>query len=510
MTMATSTAFADDVIWLYRLNEKLETTRELSWRAKGKIAGPLYFLPEREVMALVEARGRFELVRWTTAGKEARRTPVEMTGTLVASRLNGDGTLTVVTSDRLLRLAGDGRTLAQRALTLPMAEVALQEASADDERAVVASPGGAWFAFKDRLVYEGLDGKEMVKRAPIGLASRDYEGEWFGRIPLIVVGSMLATERDECLLAENVSHGYDVSGTHRQDATNQVVLSLIGSDGTLVAQRVLGKARSELEWFWIEDRGSQSLLPSIPTVGLVRRRHYGRVGVALHMGRANGDILLDISGMPKLYDHMLRQRWAAEGGAVFPEGVSSPWTRGMLLFSAHKHGWTCVYDEQGKIVSDTVRWIAEKAWGPEPEYDPNARPPPRKWARAAVGQSPSGEWLVAVNVYETPPDLQNAQSPRDARVHQPVAPRNRRGRDDLVLGDEYLQPRFEGLLAGRRYTLRRLVAAERTEVVFEDVPYSEVLDQARTGAAALEGGRFAQHGEDRYEEVAIEPLDEER
>jgi hypothetical protein len=215
---------------------------------------------------------------------------------------------------------------------------------------------------------------------------------------------MLATEREECLLAENVSHGYDVSGTHRQDATDQGILSLLRSDGTLMAQRVLGKATSELEWFWIEGRDSRSLLPGIPNFGLVRRRHYGSTGVALHMERANGDILLDMSGVPKLYDRDLRQRWAAEGGAVSPEGVSPPWTRGISLFSAHKHGVTRVYDEQGKIVSDTARWIAEKAWGPEPEYDPNAPPRPRKWARVAVGQSPSGEWLVAVNVYETPPE----------------------------------------------------------------------------------------------------------
>jgi len=52
-------------------------------------------------------------------------------------------------------------------------------------------------------------------------------------------------------------------------------------------------------------------------------------------------------------------------------------------------------------------------------------------------------------------------------------------KNDLVPGDAYLQLKFEKLLPGKRYTLTRFDDVDLSHVIFEDVPFREVVDQPR-------------------------------
>lgn len=78
-------------------------------------------------------------------------------------------------------------------------------------------------------------------------------------------------------------------------------------------------------------------------------------------------------------------------------------------------------------------------------------------------------------------------------------------KDDLVKGDAYLQLRFDALVPGKTYTLRRWLDAEHCEVVFEKVPWARVVDQPRPVADLLAGSTFAKLGGGSVEEAGLDP-----
>ncbi len=64
-------------------------------------------------------------------------------------------------------------------------------------------------------------------------------------------------------------------------------------------------------------------------------------------------------------------------------------------------------------------------------------------------------------------------------------------KNDLVPFDQYLQLRFEDLRPNRRYTLVRKDSDTESDVVFRDVPYATIIDQAREAHQPLSGHDYA-------------------
>lgn len=67
-------------------------------------------------------------------------------------------------------------------------------------------------------------------------------------------------------------------------------------------------------------------------------------------------------------------------------------------------------------------------------------------------------------------------------------------KDDLVEGDRLMELRWVGIQATKRYTLRRWLSEEHVEIVFENVPGSVIIDQARTEPAAQAPAVFQEGG----------------
>jgi hypothetical protein len=266
----------------------------------------------------------------------------------------------------------------------------------------------------ERLVFEGFDGRETVKPAPLGVEERECDKEESRRdlcpayIPL---REMLATERDECLLVETIAKSHEIAGGGT-DTTRQSVLSLFRPDGQLLARRTLGKTEMKLEWFWSENHGSKSLAPSIPDFGLVRRRYYGETDVWDLVEKPNGDFVAIVNGSGKgltRFDRELRELWGVESHNAGSGMVSPPWTKGILFFSTRTESaspsrlqrvvsYECfAFDDQGGSYRSGGRDI------PGSEKDPNPSGVERRlygewivFVRGAIGQSASGEWMVAV------------------------------------------------------------------------------------------------------------------
>jgi hypothetical protein len=57
---------------------------------------------------------------------------------------------------------------------------------------------------------------------------------------------------------------------------------------------------------------------------------------------------------------------------------------------------------------------------------------------------------------------------------------------DLVSVGAYMQLKFEKLLRNRNYKLTRLVEEDLSEVVFDDVPFSNIVDQNRQAHQEIE------------------------
>jgi hypothetical protein len=403
LTIMAQSNPTDDVILVYRLDEKLEIARKVWWRAKGQITGELYFTPAEEVVALVTAGERVQFVRWTADGRELLRRSVKLTEPK-ASRLNADGSLTVVTAGALVKLGPDGRTLARRALKVKFGEGAT----------VAASPGGAWFALSERLVFEGFDGRETVKWAPLGVEERSCDKRESKRESCpayIPVHEMLATERDDCLLVETLAKSHEIAGD-KTDTTRQSVLSLFRSDGQLLARRSIGKTEMKLEWFWsYQDPTNPTPIPT--SFGLVRRRYYGETDVWDLVEKPNGDFVAIVNGDGKgltRFDRELRDLWGVESYDAGEGRISPSWTKGFLFLSTRAgspsqsrlqgvRSYKCsAFDDQGGSYRSGGRELAENENDPKPTgvADTNSY---GEWCvsfRSAIGQSVSGEWMAAV------------------------------------------------------------------------------------------------------------------
>jgi hypothetical protein len=77
-------------------------------------------------------------------------------------------------------------------------------------------------------------------------------------------------------------------------------------------------------------------------------------------------------------------------------------------------------------------------------------------------------------------------SSTDGGYSKELSPKN-----DLVPGDQYLQLRFEHLLPGRQYKLRREDSPSIAETVFDDIPFELIVDQERDSNSSLEDHDFA-------------------
>ncbi len=65
-------------------------------------------------------------------------------------------------------------------------------------------------------------------------------------------------------------------------------------------------------------------------------------------------------------------------------------------------------------------------------------------------------------------------------------------KNDLVPGDVYLDLRFEKLIAGKLYTLTRHDEQGIEQVVFENMPYAEIVDQSREIHEELEDHKYGE------------------
>ncbi|MBI5069871.1 MAG: hypothetical protein HZB56_16685 [Deltaproteobacteria bacterium] len=320
--------------------------------ARGEVQGA-QVAPGGEVVALVSAGGRLQLVRWSAAGAEKQRRDLEAPGPAAAWRLFEDGSLTVLTPAALLRVDAAGK-VARRPISLPVKEA---------ERAAVG-PGGAWLAFRDRLVHVGMEGEPLSRPAPISAPGPEFLPQ-----------ALLVTGDGGCLLAEELRQDFEVSGTAHRDLAVQTVLSLLDARGQVKATRTLGEVTSWKEWFWKEKLpGNASPVPS--SFGLVRTRHGGQAKVGLLAQEANGDFLVAGDGLYRL-DGALQARWQ-EGTRVDASVVSPAWMPGLVLSGGG--GAAFRYDE--------------KAGAPY-------RAPLREvftgrldLTRAALGKDPAGAWFL--------------------------------------------------------------------------------------------------------------------
>jgi len=365
MVTMTTQASAEDRLSLHRLDADLRPGRQVSWPAGGRLLGPVHVRPDGRVVALIEPRpGALQVVEWSIEGKEAARRPLEgAAGKAATSRLSADGTLTVVTGAAILKLGADGRALARRSLTLRAAEAL----------AVRAAPSGAWFAFKDRLVFAGFEGDPIVKPAPISAGAAE--------IPFL---GMAVSRQDECLLAEGRSVTHRLSGNPGGDTTRQVVLTLVDRKGQVRGRRVLGEIGTEREWFWSEKQPSNpSFLPN--HFGLVRTRHRGWTDLEALAEAGHGGFLAVLSEggvmVLKGLDAELEELFSRALRSKPPFAISPPWTKGLLLAAGERTA--LAFDERGG--SERRGAFREVEGGPE-----------RDSLRVTVGQGPQGEWLVVL------------------------------------------------------------------------------------------------------------------
>jgi hypothetical protein len=263
--MVWQTAQADTSFFVHRLDGRLRTVGQAAWRAPGAVVGPVHVTPRGEVVALSTGGGPgLTLRRWTADGQLRDDHVVALPGRVLASRLAPGETLVVVTEEAVARVGlGDGRVLARVPPGLPASEAV-----------VGASPGGAWFALPDRLVYVGLDGRRTTRPLPLGVPAG----------PRNRVAGLLATDRETCVLAEARVELHPVSGREGlPDRTFTLVLTLADPDKVL-ATAELGALRTRREWFWIES-GGEGPIPR--GAGLVRTRYHG--GVEIHAAGQAGE-----------------------------------------------------------------------------------------------------------------------------------------------------------------------------------------------------------------------------
>lgn len=81
---------------------------------------------------------------------------------------------------------------------------------------------------------------------------------------------------------------------------------------------------------------------------------------------------------------------------------------------------------------------------------------------------------------------------------------------DLVAAGDYMQLRFDKLLPGLNYKLTRLIEEDMEEVIFDDVPFGDIVDQERDIHAILEDhgyGELSIDTDSEVEALCFEPDD---
>jgi hypothetical protein len=368
--VAASTAtLADDILFAHVLDERLQIVAQANWTVAGVLAGRVHVLPSGEIVAIVEPadEGKPRLVRWSARGNEVAARDVDVERGIRTTRLQADGMLVLVTNASVAKLGTDGAVVARQRLPFQVGN------------AIVApSPRGAWFGFPDRIVYVGLDGARVEKRAPLGVPASPRNG----------LTGMLATENDDCLIAEENVLEHQVRGRDRgPDLTMQRVLTLVDVRGNVLAKTTLGKTRTRWEWFWREDNQNSSV-PIPKDAGIVRARYEGRIAVDGWSERQDGDFLMVLweelnPEAPRRIllrlDHSLRQRWRKPFDRDSGMDISPGWVRGLLVHGGP--GRVISYDEAGR--SERFAFVAYPS-----EADLSGL------RGVALGRDTAGRWVV--------------------------------------------------------------------------------------------------------------------
>lgn len=377
---STSDDLANGIINLLELDAALSPIHRVSWKAGGGIQGPMQVTPAGEVVALVALTpSRVEFVRWNSEGKEVLRRAVQVPVPVVATRLTSEGGLVIVAEGALVKLGPDGMMLARR--ELPFSLRVPNELSHLVWAEAAATSDGAWIALPERLVLAGLDGKDVIVLAPIGVSCAMVpqvpDKECQERIHAL---GLVATEKGECLLAEDLTIWHKIKGG-RYDHTEQLFLSLLSRSGEVRATRKFGETSTQKEWFWVE-RGSQNPTPFPEDFGLVRTRYNGKTVLREMAERREGGFVLALgeAGRGEIVRRLeadLKDRWRAPYIARWGT-ISASWTRGVLIFNEAMS--ISLFDEAGAKGEGHV------------EQQPDSKP---RRDRTAIGQTPRGNWIVA-------------------------------------------------------------------------------------------------------------------
>lgn len=364
--MLASSASGDQTFVVHRLDAELRTVGSATWRIGGSVSGPVHVSVNGEVVALVaDASGRLHLVRWGGDGREVARRAVDLVAPVRRTRLAGIDSLVAVTETELARVSlANGRIMERVPLGFSLGA-----------GYVAPSPHGAWFALRDRLAFVGLDGRRVDKALPLGVPPPPEDGG---------VAYLLATEEDECVLAELQDSSHSVSGRDAPDRTSRAVLTLLSPGGEVLARTTRGRTRTEREWFWIEGSAAG---PVPRGIGIVRRRYVGSVYLeAMGELAGGGFVLLSLEDVGPgegrheviALDRSLRETWSA-AYVGRPWGPSPPATEGILFRT--ELGRVRWYDEAGRGEREAALQVPR---GVEPV----------DLLGTALGRDPGGRWVV--------------------------------------------------------------------------------------------------------------------
>jgi len=366
LALAVPMAAHADEVRVQRFAADLTPAGSWSAAAGGVVEG-LWTGADGGVIAAVRPeQGASALLR-LGAGGQAVRQPLEVKGALDGAAPRPDGGAVVLTDQELARVDAGGRVLARRSLprATPGPEV----------RAV--GEAGVWLAFPDRLAHLALDGADASVKLPLfpppkACTATPQPGACRWQLE---TGLLVPLRGGGCLVQEALVIDHDASGPNR---TVQAALTVLDAHGKVLAQALLGKVTSSLEWF--TSSPGQNLAGAPGKFTLVRRAYQGQAMVKL-VGERGGDLLVVVregaSTRLKRLGPRLEERWdrhVQEGSAP---ALSPGWTRGTLLFSGNR--WLEAFDDRGKP-------------GARDTFEPAAHDPSE--LRNAIGQTPAGEWLL--------------------------------------------------------------------------------------------------------------------
>jgi len=360
------TATAEDHLRVQRFAADLSPAGASAVKAGGVVEG-LWTGPDGGLTAAVRPeRGAAVLLRLGADGQAARQ-PLEVQGALAGAAPRPDGGAVVLTEVELARVDAGGRVLARR--SLPRAT--------PGPEALAVGEAGVWQAFPDRLAHLALDGADASVKLPLFPPPKECTAtpqpgacRW-----QLETGLLVPLRGGGCLVQEALVIEHDASGPNR---TVQAALTILDTHGKVLAQALLGKVTSSLEWF--NSGAGQNLAGAPGKFTLVRRAYQGQTMVKL-VGARGDDLLVVVregaSTRLKRLGPKLEERWDRHVQDGSAPALSPAWTRGILLYSGNR--WVEAFDEQGTPgARDTF----------EPSgYDPSE-------LRSAIGQTPAGEWLL--------------------------------------------------------------------------------------------------------------------